>query len=225
MEGEGSIEWPSLQPTDPMHPIQHSAKLPAFTLVVVVALGSCFLSSCASTTDRPPAPGMAMFDATPDAERRDRIDGIRVASINGRPVRGSEHQLAPGRNRVRVGFKWPQGGDQEVDLPFNARPNKTYVVYYDVHPPYVNRLEQGGALDAATGELVGAAALMDVGAIVMLYPIAATGAGAVMTRVGHEIAEDSKPASYVDVMVVAQRSLEGVTCRRRVFPDGRIESR
>lgn len=194
-------------------------------LILPAVLGATFLSSCASTTHRPPSPGMAKFDATPDAERRDRIDGIRVAAINDEPTRGSEHELKPGRNKVRVGFKWPQGGEQEVDLDFNANPDKTYVVYYDVHPPYVNRLAQGGVLDATAGEIATAAAHMDVAAILMFYPFIAAGTGAVATRVGNEIAEDSKPADYVDVMVVAQQSLEGVTCVRRVYPDGRVEKR
>ncbi|MCH7226050.1 hypothetical protein [Haloferula sp. A504] len=143
----------------------------------------------------------------------------------GRPVRGTEHDLKPGRTKVRVGFDWPQGGEQEVDLDFKARPDKTYVVYYDVHPPYVNRIEQAGLLDATAGELTHAGAGMGSGAFLMLPPLLAAATGAMAVRVGNEIAEDSKAADYVDVMVVAQHSLEGVTCMRRVYPDGRIEDR
>ena len=168
---------------------------------------------------------MAKFDATPDADRRDRIDGIRVAAINDEPTRGSEHELKPGRNKVRVGFKWPQGGEQEVDLDFDANPDKTYVVYYDVHPPYANRLRQGGFLDEAAGGILHAASGMGEGGALMLPPFIAVGAGAMAVRLGNEIAEESKSADYVDVMVVAQQSREGVTCMRRVYPDGRVETR
>lgn len=212
-------------PTNLANAMHSSPPFSSLSLLLAAGIVALFLSSCASTTTRPPSPGMARFDATPDAERRDRIDGIHVSRINDRPARGSEHELAPGRTKVKVGFNWPQGGAQEVDLQFNARPNKTYVVYYDVHPPYVNRIEQAGIMDATAGEIVNAASQMDVLGALMIYPFAAAGAGAMAVRVGNEIAEDSKPANYVDVMVVAQQSSQGVVCNRRVYPDGRIEKR
>lgn len=194
-------------------------------LILLAALGAAFLSSCASTTDRPPSPGMARFDATPDAKRRDRIDGIHISAVNGQEVDDSELDIKPGRTKVRVGFDWPQGGDQEVDLDFDARPDKTYVVYYDVYPPYMNRLQQSGSFDDAAGAMLGAAGGMGEGAILMLPPFAAAATGALAVRVGNEIAEDWKPADYVDVMVVAQHSPQGVACTRRVYPDGRVENR
>ena len=112
-----------------------------------------------------------------------------------------------------------------MDLPFEAKSGRTYLVYYDVFPPYVNRMEQPGFMDGTTGQLIEAAAQMDVAAVLMFYPIVAAGTGAMVMRVGNTIAEDSKPAKHVDVMVVAQHCSQGVACTRRVHADGRIENR
>lgn len=216
---------PNPELPDPMNASSHSPCLPAPTLILLAAFGALLFSSCASSTNRAPSPGMAIFDATPDADRRDRIDGIHIESVNGQAASGSELELAPGRNKVRVGFDWPQGGEQQVDLPFQAKANKTYLVYYNVYPPYVNRLQEGGLLDDATRDLAMAGASAGEGAIIFVPPLALLGSAAIARRVGNEIAEDSKAAHYVDVMVVAQKDRQGVACTRRVYPDGRVERR
>lgn len=193
--------------------------------VALVLLGGLFLVSCAGTTNRQPSPGMALVDATPDATYRDRIDHIRVTQLNGEPVRGTEHELSPGKNRMRVGFHWPQGGHQEVDLEFNAKPDINYFIRYNVHPPYTERLGQTGILDATTGEIFGASSGSVADVFLILPAGVAMGTAAMATRVKNEVAEDSRAANYVDVMVVAQHSSQGVACNRRVYPDGQIEKR
>ena len=215
---------PSTEPSAEPHSHRSRRALPILARLALAA-GCVALASCGSTIQQAPPAGMAVLDATPDAEHRDRIDGIELVSINDRKVRGSEQTLRPGHNRVRVGFNWPQGGDEEVDLEFQTRPNTIYAIYYDVYPPYTERLTQPGTLDAATGGLFRASAEMDRAAFLMLPPIAALGSAAIATRVGNEVAENSRAAQYVDVRVVAQRCSQGVACTRRVFPDGRVEKR
>jgi len=214
--------------TQPHNPHSHMTPPPiriAALAPVLALLGSLFLASCASTTKRPPSPGMARIDATPDAKYRDRIDDIRVTKLNGTPVRGTDLEVQPGKNRMRLGFNWPQGGDQEVDLEFNARPNTKYFVRYDVHPPYTERLGQTGILDATTGEIF-AASSGTIADVFLTIPAGVVMGGAAMaTRLNNEIAEDSRAANYVDVMVIAQHSSQGVVCTRRVYPDGRTENR
>ena len=69
-------------------------------LALLAATFIACLSSCASTTHDPPPPGHAQIDATPDPDRRDRIDGIQLISVNGIPTRGTKTALTPGRNTV-----------------------------------------------------------------------------------------------------------------------------
>lgn len=186
-------------------------------------LVSLMLGSCASgTRTDPPPPGMAVLDATPNADRRDRIDGIRIVAVNGIPANGTEAELSPGKNQIRVRFKWPQGGSQEVDLGFNARPDIIYAIYYDVYPPLVHR---PGGLESTTGAIMndlprdGGSGLVAAIAAGFMAPFAATEAAVKRTD------ENSEAADHVDLMVVAQRSPQGIACTRRVHADGRIERR
>ena len=207
---------------DLMITTKQSRTLPSFGLILLAAFVAALLSSCATTTQRPPSPGKARFDATPDAERRDRIDGIGILSVNGDPTKGSEVELSPGRNRVRVGFSWPQGGKQEVDLDFKARAGITYIVYYDVYPP-VSR--HPGAMEKTTTGLVSARNTDAYSAMVtgifagFMTPFAAA------EKAVRVSTENAATATYVDVMAVAQQSPEGVVCNRRVYPNGKVEKR
>jgi hypothetical protein len=195
-------------------------------LIVSACATSCLLmGSCSSATQKPPPPGMAVIDATPDDYYRDRIDGIRFVSVNGQKARGSLLKLQPGETRVRLRFDWPQGGKHEVDLEFEARPDTIYDVRYAVHPPYVGRLSQPGPLDDATGGIVDIAAQGGEGAFLFLPAIAAMGSAAVFTRASKEVSEQSKSAHYVDVRVAARNFSQGLVCNRRIYPDGRIVDR
>lgn len=200
------------------------ATLPSLRALLVL-LACLFLASCAGTTSRQPSPGMALVDATPDTQYRDRVDDIRISALNGKAVRGTELKLPPGKTKMRVGFDWPQGGDQEVDLDFNAKPNVKYIVRYDVHPPYTSRLSQGGILDDTAGAIFGTASGSVVDIFLTIPASVAVGTAAMATRAKNEISEHSRAANYVDVMVVAQHSSQGVVCNRRVYPDGRIMKR
>ena len=180
-----------------------------------------FLSGCGSMTTRQPEPGRALIDATPEKEKRDRIDGIRIVSVNGRAVRGTECSLNPGRNCVRLGFNWPQGGRQELDLRFHAVAGHVYFVQYHVHPPYVDRLKQTSRWDERSRRFGDA---VDEAAMVFAPLFLAWGGANTVEKATSQARELSKPAEYVDVMVVAKNSPEGIVRRVRAYPDGRVEA-
>ncbi|WP_265595115.1 hypothetical protein [Haloferula sp. BvORR071] len=189
------------------------------TAAIAVALSAC----SSSTGSRAPA-GLAVLDATPDRGKRDRIKGIHVVSVNRIPVRKDEVVLRPGRNSVRIGYNWPQGGGQEVDLVFHARPDSSYVVQYEPTPAYANRLQEPNQWDEASLEMVSTAAGMGEGVVFLLPPAVALLGLGFTQRVGSEIAESRKPATYMDVMVVSKNNGEGIVRRVRAFPDGRVDS-
>lgn len=194
----------------------------AHAALVALVLGSC-ASDSGTRTDPPPA-GMAVIDATPNRSRRERIDGIRIVSVNGAPANGTETELRPGRNRVRIRFKWPRDGAREADLDFHARAGTIYAIYYDVYPPIVDQPlvsdERGwGSLLGAVADTGGEGAIAAPMAAAVLLPFVAAEAAVNRTDV------DDRAAEYVDLMVVARRSSEGIACYRRVFADGRIQNR
>ena len=84
------------------------------SLAILATAAITGLAGCASTIRTPPPPGHALIDATPDLDRRDRIDGIHLVSVNGTRIRGTETTLVPGRNTVRLGFRWPQGETRKL---------------------------------------------------------------------------------------------------------------
>jgi hypothetical protein len=206
-----------------MKPSERARRFPKAFLMLLAAMSGVFLSSCADQAIRttPPPSGMGVLDTTPEAFRRDRISDMRIAAVNGHPAKGDEAELSPGNNRVRVKFSWPQGGEQEVDLDFKVRSEKIYAVYCEVDPPlsqHSGTLERGtaGMLAGANDPMAPFVAGLGVAAV---SPFLVAEKSATHTR------DHSVPARYVDVMVVAQRSPEGIVCTRRVYPGGKIEKR
>lgn len=199
----------------------------------IVFLLLVILPACSTMSTRQPDPGHALINATPEKSERDRLDGIRLVSINGRPAPGTKASLTPGRNNVKIRFTWPQGGRQEVDLRFHATEGHLYSVQYDVHPPYVNRFRQPTRWDESASELTGGLAnLIDGGdpgdakAAGFFIPVyLALGTANTIERVTSHAGERSKPADYIDIMVVAKNSPEGIVRRVRAYPDGRIDAR
>lgn len=191
------------------------------TLILLAAL-----PGCSTMTTRQPEAGRALIDVTPEEEKRDRIDGIRIVSVNGQPARGTEASLAPGRNCVKLGFNWPQGGRQELDLQFYAVAGHVYFAQYCVHPPYVNRLRQRTRWDECVGE-IGRGSKGDAAQAGALFipPILVLATANTIEKLGSQAREFSKPADYIDVMVVAKHSPEGVVRRVRAYPDGRVDAR
>jgi hypothetical protein len=183
------------------------------------------LSACSSspTASRPPA-GFAVLDASPERERRDRIKGIHVVSVNRVPVRGSEAVLTPGRNKVRIGYTWPQGGSQEVDLVFHARPNSSYVVQYVPSPAYANRLVEIKKWDDAAGDVASMGVGAGQAAFIFAPPAMALLGVGFANRVGSQMAEAHKPATSMDLMVISRDNGEGIVRRVRAYPDGRVDS-
>jgi hypothetical protein len=193
-------------------------------LALLAATFIACLSSCASTTHDPPPPGQALIDATPDLDRRDRIDGIQIVSVNGIPKHGTQTALTPGRNTVRVGFRWPQGGSQEVDLVFHAVAGSRYIIQYDVFPPYANRMDESTDLEHRAGDVAGLA--QGSGEAMLLFgppALVLWGAG-YLKRGANEAAEHRKPAHYIDLMVVCRQNAEGIVRRVRAYPDGRVDA-
>lgn len=182
------------------------------------------LSSCASTTHDAPPPGRALIDATPDSSRRDRIAGIHLVSVNGTPVHGTQTALTPGRNTVRIGFRWPQGGNQEVDLVFYAVAGSTYIVQYDVFPPYANRMAEPTDLEKRAGEVAGLSQGSGEAMLLVGPPALALWGAGYVKRGANEAAEHHKPARYIDLMVICRRSGEGIVRRVRAYPDGRVDA-
>ena len=191
-------------------------------LLALAALAG--LSSCASTTHDAPPAGRALIDATPDLDRRDRIDGIHFVSVNGSPVQGTQTALNPGRNTVRLGFRWPQGGNQEVDLVFYAVAGSTYFIQYDVFPPYANRMGEPTELEHRAGDVAGLAQGSGEAMILVGPPAFALWLPGFLKRGANEAAEHRKPAHYIDLMVICRQSGEGIVRRVRAYPDGRIDA-
>ncbi len=161
-----------------------------------------------------------MIDSTPDPSRSDRITGMKIVSVNGKPTRGEEANLTPGRNQVRVSFSWPKVGRKEVDLDFKVKAGTIYVIYYGVHPLVARNPSHVMAgidhmWDATDPD---SAPVILVGSIIM------TPLGIAETAAQRGL-ENNAPSNYVDVMVVAQQSLDGIVCHRRVHPDGGVETR
>lgn len=200
-------------------PARHHGKLALLAATFIACL-----SSCASTTHDPTPPGQALIDATPDLDRRDRIDGIQIVSVNGIPKHGTQTALTPGRNTVRVGFRWPQGGSQEVDLVFHAVAGSRYIIQYDVFPPYANRMDESTDLEHRAGDVAGLA--QGSGEAMLLFgppALVLWGAG-YLKRGANEAAEHRKPAHYIDLMVVCRQNAEGIVRRVRAYPDGRVDA-
>jgi len=182
------------------------------------------LSACGSAGRAPE--GMAVLDARPEREKRDRIRDTHVVSVNQVPVRGSEVVLKPGRNKVRVGYTWPQGGAQEVDLVFHALPNRSYLVKYEPSPAEANRLIEYNKWDQASGDLVGMGAATGAEAGVFLFgppAIALLGIG-FAERASSQAAEAYRPATSIDLMVISSDNGEGIVRRVRAYPNGRVDS-
>lgn len=182
------------------------------------------LSGCASTTRETPPPGHALIDATPDPDRRDRIDGIRLISVNGAPAHGTRTALNPGRNTVRIGFRWPQGGSQEVDLDFHAVAGSTYIIQYDVFPPYANRMGESTDLEHRAGEVAGLSQGSGEAMLLVGPPALALWGAGYLKRGANEAAEQRKPAHYIDLMVLCRQNSEGIVRRVRAYPDGRVDA-
>lgn len=191
---------------------------------LLAAMAIAGLSSCASTTHDAPPPGRALIDTTPDSSRRDRIDGIHLVSVNGIPVNGTQTALNPGRNNVRIGFRWPQGGNQEVDLVFHALAGSTYIVQYDVFPPYANRMAEPTDLEKRAGEVAGLSQGSGEAMLLVGPPALALWGAGFVKRGANEAAEHHKPAQYIDLMVICRRSGEGIVRRVRAYPDGRVDA-
>jgi hypothetical protein len=193
-------------------------------LALLAAAALAGLSGCATTTHDAPPAGRALIDATPDLDRRDRIDGIHLVSVNGTPVHGTQTALNPGRNTVRLGFRWPQGGSQEVDLVFHAVAGSVYIIQYDVFPPYANRMGEPTDLEHRAGEVASLSQGSGEAMLLVGPPALALWGAGFVKRGANEAAEHRKPAQYVDLMVICRQSGEGIVRRVRAYPDGRVDA-
>jgi len=186
------------------------------------AASACLLlGSCASMSERPPPPGSAIIEAKPDPEHREQIEGIELVSINGRSVKGTRSVIQPGPNTVRTRFRWPQGLVQEADLRFYATPGISYFINYDVYPPHnvaFSSVTEGSLNGAGTDGNPYAA----MGAVLLAVPITAIAAG---ERIGHEVTQHRKAATYIDLTVVAHQSSQGTVRQVRAYPDGRVDEK
>jgi hypothetical protein len=189
-------------------------------LAAALALG---LSACSSTTSRAPA-GLAVLDARPEREKRDRIRDTHVVSVNREPVRGTEVVLKPGRNKVRVGYTWPQGGAQEVDLVFHALPNRSYVVKYEPSPSEANRLIEYNKWDQAAGDVARMGGAVGQAGILFLPPAVTLLGIGFAERAASQAAETYRPATSMDLMVISSDNGEGIVRRVRAYPAGRVDS-
>jgi hypothetical protein len=168
-----------------------------------------------------PPRGSAIIDAKPEPERREGVEGIELVSINGKRVRGTRQVIAPGPNTIRTQFRWPQGMVQEADLRFHATPGIVYFINYDVFPP---RRE---TTDGVAGKLVNSVSSSGspyaaLGAAIVAPPAVVIGVG---ERVAHGVAQHGKPATHIDLMVVAHHSSQGVVRQVRAYPDGRVDEK
>ena len=188
---------------------------------LAAATGCLLLGSCASTTNTPP-PGSAIIDAIPDPEHREGVSKIRLVSINGKSVKGTRSVIEPGIKSIKTQFRWPQGQSQQVDLRFYATPDTVYFIYYDMYPPskeFDSRVARGlmTPLNESTDPMAGI-----FGAIFLAPPAAVIG---LAERANHSITKRGASTTYIDLMVVARHTSQGVVRRVRVYPDGRIDEK
>ena len=194
----------------------------AASRAVIMATAIAALTGCASQVAVPQH--RAMIDAKPEREKRDRISSIQLVSVNGSPSHGTQTALQPGRNKVRIRFEWPQGGAQEVDLAFHAKEGQRYFVHYDTMPPSVDRLIESTSLDQAGTDLSAGAAYAGEGFVFFLPTVFALWTAGAIQRGANQVAEQHKPARYVDLMVIAHHSSDGVVRTVRAYPDGRVDA-
>jgi hypothetical protein len=188
---------------------------------LAAATGCLLLGSCASTTIKPPPAGSAVIDAAPDPKHRDRIKGIELVSINGAGVKGTRCVIEPGLNTIKTRFRWPQGQDQQVQLRFYATPGTIYFIYYDVYPPSTELTNTvAGKIVESLGQGDGYGAVF--GTLVLGPPVAALAVG---ERISHGVAQHGKPATHIDLMVIAHHSSQGTVRQVRAYPDGRVDEK
>ena len=171
---------------------------------------AALLPSCISA--RQPAPGMALVDVYPKGQERERLSGIRLASVNGAKHSRTWAELEPGRNHIEVSFKWPQGGKQLVEFDFNAHKDAVYYVHFSRYPPC--HTADGGSWDDALNASEGFPPVLLV-----------AGLGSLAERGRMSLEQKSKGAVHVDVILVSPRTSEGVVEFVRAYPDGRTVSR
>lgn len=188
---------------------------------LAAATGCLVLGSCVSTTITPPPAGSAVIDAVPDPKHRDRVEGIALVAINGRSVKGTRCVIESGLNTIKTRFRWPQGQDQQVQLRFYATPDTIYFIYYDVYPPSTELTNTAaGRVMGSLGEMGGEGAIF--GTLLLGAPAAVVATG---ERLGHGITQHRKPATHIDLVVVAHHSSQGTVRQVRAYPDGRVDEK
>ncbi|MCF7675837.1 MAG: hypothetical protein K9N23_00950 [Akkermansiaceae bacterium] len=188
---------------------------------LAAATACLLLGSCVSTTNAPPPAGSAIIDAAPDPRHRDRVEGIELVSINGKSAKGTRCVIEPGLNTIKTRFRWPQGQDQQVQLRFYATPDTIYFIYYDVYPPSTELTNSvAGRIVDSLGE--GGAEGAVLGTIFLGPPAAVIGIG---ERIGHGVTQHGRPATHIDLMVVAHYSSQGIVRQVRAYPDGRVDEK
>ena len=175
------------------------------------------LMSCAETSPPHPPAGMAVIDAASPFVAQDRIDHSRILAVNGTKVDRRQFELRPGRNTVRVGFRWPQGGEGQVDLRFYATSGTTYCVSYDPYPPY---LERGARGDKVYDSVVSAGKSPSLASPFYVWAAAVPLVPNLAVR---DARERQRAAERIDVRVIAYRSPQGIVREVRVWPDGRVD--
>lgn len=194
------------------------------------------MTSCGTSGSVRPSSGAAMLDAVSKRDAQTRVKGSRVIAVNGAGSVGRTAHLASGLSTVTVGYDWPQGGRQEVDLRFRARPDRKYFIKYAAFPPSVNKLSGTTTMSttaegiagrgwevAAAGEHLGPMApLAAMAGLGVMSPGIALGTVDYFSRVGSDIADKRKAAHWVDMMVVSENPAEGVVRFVRVYPNGQV---
>ena len=177
------------------------------------------LVGCAETGTPRPSAGMAILDAASPHVGQDRIVHSSIISVNGMAVGRRQCELSPGRNTVRVGFQWPQGGEGQVNLRFHATAGTTYCVSYDPYPPYAERGSRGEKLP----DLVSGMGDMGMATIAISPLIGAMTVPLVGEGMAGDARERQRPADRMDIRVIAYRSPQGIVREVRVWPDGRVD--
>lgn len=189
------------------------------------------LASCGTSGTVRPTAGGSMIDSTSARDLQTRVKGSRVISVNGAGSAGTSAHVAAGLAEVKVRYQWPQGGAQEVDLRFRARPDRKYFVKYAAFPPSVDKLSGTTALSTSAQGIGDAGfGIMErhahpVGALVgtvVLAPAIVLGTADYFGRVGADIADKHRPAQWVDMMVISEQQAEGVVRFVRVYPSGQV---
>ena len=199
------------------------------SVAVVLLMG---MTGCGTNSPHTrPSTGVAMIDSRPIPRHRDRIKGMRIISVNGKPGVRREAMIAAGLNTVRVRYDWPQGGSQEVSLRFKARPNVRYSVKYDPFPPTTDQFRGTTELSLAADAL-GAEAFRlmelrggELAGLVVLTPAIVLGTANYADRIRETAREKFQAAHYVDLMVISEHNAEGVVRRVRAYPSGRVVSK